>query len=549
MSKIKIFALGGLNENGKNMYVVDVDSNIFIFDAGLQYPADNYYGIDYIIPSYKYIQENKENIKGIFLTHGHDENMGAIVDIIQTIPDIKVYATNLTIKLIQKDLEFDKVEFNNFVTVNAHEKINFGSGLSLFPIAMTHSIPDAVGYALNTKDGIIFYTGDFTFDGAASELYKMDIGKLAYLGKLGVLCLLSESVYAGRADHTSPNHRLKSFIRDILVKNDRRIIFNVLASNIYRLQELFDELSRTNRKVVIFGKRLQSIINECIESNYLKVDTKIFGGLDDIETFNSVILISNEREKPYVNIERILAGYDKFLKIKDTDTVAFLFPSYEITEKIAVNVAEKIAKMGANVITLSKSKHLSMHASKEDLMMMVNIMNPKYYMPVKGEYRFQVMNADAASLVGMKDENILLKQNGEVVEIIDGVLTNSNEKIEAESILIDGKASNDIGELVLKDRELLSHNGVVVISATVSKKTKKLLTAVDVSTKGFLYIKNNKELIEKIREISLSVIEMNITEKYIDKTNIRSSIRDCVGKFIYKETESKPMILTIIQEI
>ena len=549
MSKIKICALGGLGENGKNMYAVDVDNNIFIFDAGLKYPSDTFYGIDYIIPSYDYIKENKEKIHGIFLTHGHDENMGAIVDIIQEIPSIKVYATNLTTRIIKKDLEYNKVSYNNFVLVKAHEKINFPHSLSIYPIAMTHSIPDAVGYALNTKDGIIYYTGDFTFDGAALEGYKMDIGKLAYLGKLGVLCLLSESVYAGREDHTSPNHRLKSFIKEILHKNDRRIIFNVLASSVYRLQELFDELVKTNRKVVILGKRLQEIINECIDGGYLKVDKKIFGGLGDIDTFNSVVLISNEREKPYVNIERIVAGYDKFIKLKDTDTVAFLFPSCELTEKQAVNVAEKIAKMGANVVTLSSKKHLSMHASREDLMMMINIMNPKYYMPVKGEYRHQVMNADAASLVGIKDENIILKQNGEVVCFENGKLVHTEEKVVADSIFIDGKANNDIGQLVLKDRELLSNNGIVVVSTTVDRKSKKLLTNVDVSTKGFLFLKNNSELVNEIRDLSTVVIEKNITAKYIDKNTIRSEIREVVGKHIYKETESRPMIITIIAEV
>lgn len=549
MSKIKVFALGGLNEDGKNMYVVDVDNSIFIFDAGLKYPADSYYGVDYIIPSYSYIKENIKNIKGIFLTHGHDENMGAICDIVQEIPEIKVYATNLTMKLIQKDLEYSKIKYDNFELINAHEKINFGNGISLYPIAMTHSIPDSVGYALHTKDGIIFYTGDFTFDGAASSLYKMDIGKLAYLGKLGVLCLLSESIYAGKADHTSPNHRLKSFIREVLVKNDRRIIFNVVESNVYRLQELFDELSKTNRKVVILGKRLQNTINECIDSNYLDVNKKIFGNINDIDIFNSVILISNELEKPYVNIERILSGYDKFVKIKETDTVAFLFNSTDLTENMAVKITDKIAKMGANVVTLSNKRHLSMHASKEDLMMMVNIMNPKYYMPVNGEYRYQVMNADAASLVGLKDENILLKQNGEVISFVDGKLVETDEKISAESILIDGKANNDIGQLVLKDRELLSQNGIVVVSVTVDRKNKKLLTGVDVSTKGFLYLKNNNELITEMKEISLKVIEQNINPKFIDKTKMRTDIRDVLGKYIYRETESKPMIITVIQEI
>ena len=382
MSKIKIFSLGGLNENGKNMYIVKVNKDIFVFDAGLKYDNDLNLGIDYIIPNFDYLIKNKKNVKGIFLTHGHDGNMGAVPDIISKLPDIPIYGTKLTLEIVKNDMTAEEISKARFKEVRPHSKIDFGPN-ALFPISVTHSIPDAVCYVLYTEDGAIVYTGDFVFDSTMMGAYKTDIGKLAYVGKQGVLCLLAESFYADKVGHTSPNNRVSGFIREVLAENPNRIIATVFPAHIYRVQELFNEISKTHRKIVIMGKSLQEAINRSLEMGYLTVDKSRIGTLNDLDNKDVVVFISDEKEKPFANLERIIKGYDKYIKVKETDTIFITEPSYPGIEKRMAVVMDDIAMLGANAVSLSSKKHLLHHASREDLMLMINLMNPKYYFKTK----------------------------------------------------------------------------------------------------------------------------------------------------------------------
>ena len=550
MSKIKIFSLGGLNENGKNMYVVEVDQDIFVFDAGLKYDNDQNLGIDYIIPNFDYLVKNKKNVKGIFLTHGHEGNMGAVPDILEIIPDIPVYGTKLTQEIVRNDLTTEQLNKAVIKEIRPHSKLDFGKN-ALFPISVTHSIPDAVCYVLYTEDGAIVYTGDFVFDSTMMGAYKTDIGKLAYVGKQGVLCLLAESMYAAKKGHTSPNNRVTDFIREVLNKNENRIIATILPAHFYRIQEIFNEVSKTHRKIVVMGKVLQDMISKAIEENYLTIDQNKIGSLTDLELKDTVVLISDEKEKPFANLERIIKGYDKFIKIKETDTIFITEPSYEGIEKRTAVIMDEIAMLGANAVSLSSKKHLLHHASSEDLMLMINLMNPKYYFPVKGEYRNQYANAEIAEELGISKDNIILKQNGDVVEFINGQMTDSFEHIEVDEVLIDGKSQGDIGDLVLKDREMLGENGIVIISCTLDKETKQILGGPEILTRGFIYVKESQDLLEETKQISRSVIEESIiaNSKRVDYAKIKNEVRDVLGRLFYKETESKPMIITVIQEI
>ncbi len=551
MSKIKIFALGGLNENGKNMYVVNVDEHIFVFDAGLKYGTDNMLGVDYIIPNMDYLVKNRKKVQGVFLTHGHDSNMGAISDLVQLIPEIHIYATKFTMEIVKKDLQEAGIENANLKEIRPHTKIEFTKDLYIFPISITHSIPDSVCYVLYTKDGAIVYTGDFVFDSTMKGAYKTDIGKLAYVGKQGVLCLLSESFYAEKQGHTSPNNRISDFIRDVLRKNEDRIIATILPAHIYRVQEIFNEVMKTHRKIVIMGKGLQDLITKAISMNYLTIDQERIGDLSNLDDKGVIVLISDEKEKPFANLDRILKGFDKYIKLKETDTIFITEPSYDGIEKRYAVILDDIARNNINVVSLSNKKHLLHHASREDLMLMINLMNPTYYFPVKGEYRHQYMNAEVAEELGIPKENILLKQNGDVVEFIDGKLVESTEKIEIDDILIDGKSQGDIGELVLKDREMLGQNGIVIISATLDRQTKKILAGPEVLTRGFIYVKENQDMIEETKNICLETIQNNIDSesKKVDYNNIKNEVRDNLGKYFYRETEAKPMIITVIQEV
>lgn len=547
MSKINIFSLGGLNENGKNMYVIEVDKELYVMDAGLKFADESMFGIDYVIPNIEYLKENKKRIKGIFITHAHDENSGALVDIIKELNGVNVYGAKFTIESIKRDFEDSKLSTACLNVIQPYKLLSFGK-VKIFPVGLSHSMPDNLGYAIYTKDGVIFYASDFVFDALMRGHYQTDIGKLAYIGKQDVLCLLTESIYADKVGHTAPNHRISNLIRETLNKSRGRIIFNVLNSHLYRIQELFNEVSKTDRKIVIMGKRLQTIIDEAISGKYLFINKECIGDLSNINDPDVVILNSNEREKPYFNITKIVNGYDRYIKLKNTDTVFLATPVYEGREKTFYKLLDDISKLDVSVVTLS-SNHLSHHASSEDLMMMIDLMKPKYYFPIKGEYRFLVSNANLASKLGISNDNIILKENGNIARFINGKLVECYDKIPVGDVLIDGDSNDDIGEVVLRDREMLGENGIVIVSATLNKKTKELITGPEILTRGFVYVKDSTTLIESIKEICLDIIVNNCNVKYVDYTKIKNGIRDSLSKYLSNQTGSKPMIITVLQEI
>ncbi len=544
MSKIKIMGLGGLSETGKNTYVVEVDNAIFILDCGLKFATENLYGIDYIIPDFEYLVKNKKKIKGLFLTHGHYENMGATNDLVRMIPNLKVYCTKFT-KYI---LESDGLNPNNIIEIEPHKKINFRD-VSIFPISVSHSTPDAVMYVINTRDGAICYTGDFIIDPLMRGAYDMDLGKIAYVGKKGVLALLQESSFSEKSGHTSPNHRLVGVFREAISHTKNRLMFLVLPTHLYTIQEIFDAAKNTHRKMVVMGKQLQNLIDMAVKEKYLEIQEGLLGDLSNIDDKDAIILMADSKQNPYACISKVLSGYDKFIHLKETDTIVFAEPRYDENEKLLVKIENDLAMHGCEIVSIPKGKTILHHASKEDLMLMIKLLNPKYYMPVKGEYRYMVNNADLASSLGIPDSNILLKQNGDIIEIDNGVLQDNFKNIKINDVLIDGKSNDDVGDLVIKDRQMLSENGIVLISATISKKTREILVGPEVTTRGFIYIKDSKDMINEIKNISLEVITRNITDKYVEYTKIKTEIREELGKYLYNETECKPMIIAVIQEV
>ena len=544
LSKIKIFGLGGLSESGKNSYVVEVDNDIFVFDAGIKFASGNLLGIDYIVPDFSYLVKNRKRIKGLFITHGHKENMGAVKDLIEDIPELKIYATNYT----KFELIEDGVNEENIVLIKPHKKINFGN-ISIFPIAVSHSAPDAVMFVINTKDGAIAYTGDFIIDPSMSGAYDMDLGKIAYVGKQGVLCLLSESSFAEKSGHTSPKHRLIDFYSSVINHHDKRILFSVLPDHLYTIAEIFEAASNSHRKIVIMGKRLQNVVNFSKKEGYLDFNSEILGDLSNINDDNAILLIMDDKTTPYANISKILNGYDKYVTLKNTDTIVFAEPRYDSTEKILVRLQNELSMFGCDIETIPKDKEILHHASREDLMIMIKLTNPKYYMPVKGEYRYMVNNADIASTLKIPESNILLKQNGDVVTFEDGKLIDNFARVKVDDVLIDGSSNDDVGDLVIKDREMLSENGIVLISATIDKRDKVLIVGPEVTTRGFIYVKDSQDMIKEIKHICEEIINSNITPKYVDFNQIKVEIREKLGDYLYQETECKPMIIAVIQEV
>lgn len=547
MSKIKMFALGGLNEVGKNMYVIEVDNEIYVFESGLKYADDRLLGIDYIIPNYDYLIENKNRICGLFLTHAHDEQMGAIPDMISNLDGVKIYGTKYTLDILKEDLATENIHYKHLVEIKPHVKLKIGKN-AIFPISLSHMVPDSVGYVLYTNDGAIFYTGNFVFDSSMQEFYKTDIGKLAYVGKQGVLCLLSESLYADKKGYTSPNHRSYNYLNQIINKSQGRLLVNIYQGQVFRMQELLNVVSKTDKKVVIMGKRLEKNILNSIENGYIKFDKKRIGNIHQIDD-NVMILISDEREKPFNNMKRIVKGYDKFINLKESDTVLFASHVYDGMERTANTLFDMIAKKGVNLITMSSKDFPSLHASSEDLMLMLDLLQPKYYFPVIGEYRHQVANSDIAKQLGYNDKNIILKLNGQVTNFIDGVLTEETGMVKVDDILIDGKTVGDVGELVIKDREMLGENGIVLVVATINKKTKEVISGPEIITKGFVYVKENADLLNEAMKMATDIIKKNTKPLYIDYNKVKMEIRDEIGKYFYSQTESKPVILIIMQEV
>lgn len=545
MSKIKIVGLGGLAESGKNCYVIDIDNNLYIFDCGLKYANSNLFGIDYIMPDFSYLVKNKAKIKGVFITHGHSENMGSVSDLVKVLPKIKIYATKFT-KFVLMEYGINE---NNIIEIKPHKKINFDNNVSIFPISVSHSIPDAVMYVINTSDGAICYTGDFIIDPSMLGVYGMDLGKIAYVGKQGVLCMLAESSFSEKKGHTSPYHQLTEYFKDIIQHNDKRIIFSILPYHLYTITDIFNAARNTHRKIVIMGKKLQNVVNFAIKEKYLIVEKDIIGDLSNIDDNNSILLISDERTNPYANISKILHGYDKYINQKDTDTIVFAEPRYDSNEKTLVKLENELAKFGCNIVNLPNDKIILHHPSSEDLMLMIKLIQPKYYMPVKGDYRYMVNNANLANKLGIDKDNIILKQNGEIVTFDNGNLINDFAKIEVNDILIDGLSNEDIGELVIKDREMLSKNGIVLVSATISKKDKVLLVGPEITTRGFIYVKDSKDLILEIKKLCEKIIVRNITPTYVDYNKIKIEIREELSNYLYAETECKPMIIAVVQEV
>ena len=544
MAKIKIFSLGGLNENGKNTYIIEVNDGIYIFDCGLKYATGNMLGIDYVIPDFEYLIKNRKRIKGLFLTHGHYENMGAVYDLVKSIKELKIYATKFTKFMLLED----GVPEKNIIEITPHKKLNFKE-VSIFPIAVSHSCPDSVMYVVNTKDGAICYTGDFIIDPSMKNAYDMDLGKIAYVGKKGVLALLSESSFSEHVGHTSPSHKLSSYFKDAINKAEGRVLFLALPTHIYTLQDIFNGALNMHRKIVIMGKKMQSTINFCKKEGYLEFPDDILGDLSNVEDQNSILLICDDRENPYASINKIISGYDKFIKLRNNDTVVFAEARYDSNEKALVKVENDLAMHGCKIVPLPKDKNILLHASSEDLMLMIKLLNPKFYIPVKGEYRFMVGNANLASNLGIPNENILLKQNGDVITIENQELVDNFETIKVNDILIDGKSSDDIGELVVKDREMLSENGIVLISATLSKENKVLSVGPEVTTRGFIYVKDSKDMILEIKRISENIIERNIADNFVDYNKIKTEIRSELSKYLYDETGCKPMIIAVVQEV
>lgn len=552
-SKIRILALGGLGETGKNMYVVDVNDKIFILDAGLKYPEEDLLGVDAVIPDIKYLIDHKEKIVGLFLTHAHEEHIGAVPNILKVI-NIPVYGTRFTMALVEDALRDDSENIDDYQLkiIKSANVLTFGDVQVSF-FSTTHSIPDSVGICINTTDGAIVYTADYTFEQNVDKRYQTNFEQLTDIGRKGVLALLSESLSAHNPGHTTGEGRFVYELSEILSLAPGRVIVSVFSSDLQRIQKIINIANEHNRKIAIIGRKMQRIVDIAVKMGYLKFPTpgmllnlKFIDETNDNNLPNLVVLATGERQEPFDALIRMARKLDRLIHIEATDTIVIASPPIPGTEVKAARTTDIVYRTGAKVITINKEFLPSSHASAEDIKLMINLLKPKYIIPVIGEYRHQYAQAKIAENMGYDSENIILLDNGMVVEFEQGDLVNISEEVDVDQILVDGLSVGEISNVVLKDRIALSQDGILLAIATLDAKTKKIIAGPEIVSRGFIYVKDNEEIINNVEQILVTSLN---EAKVFDLNKIKNEVKEKIAKYLYKETKRKPIIMLIINEL
>ena len=552
--KIKVFALGGLDENGKNLYVVEVNDKIFILDAGLKYPTEDLLGVDAVIPDFTYLKENASRIQGVFLSHGHEDHIGAIPQLLSII-NVPVYGTRLTMSLVEDSLTENGLDFKQYklYKIRENNELFFGEIKVTF-FKTTHSIPDSVAICIHTTDGVIVYTSDFTFDQSAKGRYQTNYARISEISKEGVLCLLSESINAEKAGHTSTGTSLQYELDEVFSRASGRIICSLYSSDLHRIQLVIDLAVQYKRKIAIIGRKMQRIVDIAVKLGYLRIPKSMLMNLlyidekNDNNLSNLVVLATGNRYEPFNSLIRMAKHQDRLIHIEKTDTVIIATPPIPGNEIKAARTIDMLYRTGAQVCVINKNLLPSSHASSEDLKLMMNLLKPQYVMPVIGEYRNLVAHAKVAEQMGYHSENIILLDNGDVVEFQQGELVNHTEHIQIDQVLVDGLGVGDIGSVVLRDRQLMANDGIIVVIANLNKNTKEIVAGPQIVSKGFVYEKGNEELYKLLDELVRNIIGQFVTEQYVNWQGLRQELRDKVGKLLFNKTKRKPIIIPIVEE-
>lgn len=550
--KIKIMILGGVRENGKNMYAVQVDEQIFIFDAGLKYPENELLGIDFVIPELTFFEENLEKIAGIFLTHGHADSIGALPYIMKNY-DIPVFGSELTIELakIAVDKENKKHKNQLFHVIDAETEIDFGkTSISFFKT--THSVPGSLGISLKTDAGSIVYTGDFKFDQSATKTYQTEFGRLAELGRDGVLALLSDSSNAESTGENASEREIQDYIIDTFKYHQGRIIVASVASNITRIQQVFNAAAASGRRVLLTGRDLAKIARTALKLGYLTLPTNdILMHTKDLKTVpveDQVILETGKTGEPLKSLQKMATNRHRLIKIDEGDLVFITTTPSHAMETNVAKTADLIYRAGGEVKEIGRDIRSSGHASRKDLQLMLNLLQPEFLIPVQGEYRLLANHSELAVEAGMKPENIFITKNGDslVYENDSFFLT---APVPADDTMIDGSGIGDIGNIVLRDRKVLSDDGIFITAVTIDRKKKKIVAQPKVTTRGFVYIKANRELMNGAISIVEDTIMNNLDNKKFDWNDLKQDVRSALEKFLYDQTHRKPVILPVIMEV
>lgn len=554
MSKIKFCALGGLGENGKNMYLLEVDEKIFVLDAGLKFPSVDLYGVETVYPDISYLVENKKRVQGIFLTHGHEEHIGAIPELLKNM-DVGVFGSHFTISLVELELADKGMDVTKYRLYRMSEDkvLKFGD-ISVSFYRTTHSIPESLGISIDTKDGAIVYAPDFTFSSHSDLKYRTSFVKLIEIAKKNVLAVLAESLGTSNINRVSDDYTLNHTVNDVLT-HSKRVIFTMYSSDLDRIQKIINLSVAKNRRVAIIGRKVQKIINIGMNTGYLKVPDKNLVNLkfrDELIDNNDddlVVIVTGNRHEPFFGVQRMALGQDRLIKLNENDHIVIVSPPVFGTERISTNAIDIINKVGAKVTSISKNLLRSSHADSEDLKMLYQMLNPKYIIPVIGEYRHQYMHKNIALEMGYEEKNIIMLDNGEQIIFEDGVLLEDKENISVGDVLVDGSIIGDINELVLQDRERLSQDGAIVIACFVDLETRKIVSDIAIETKGFMMEDQIEEIMDDLIIYVRKLILQFLKTSRVDLENFHEEFKKDMKKYLQKNTDKAPIVIPGIIDI
>jgi len=550
LKKLNIIPLGGLGEIGKNMTAFRYGDDIILIDAGLMFPEDDMLGIDLVIPDITYLIENQDKLKGIFLTHGHEDHIGALPFILKQL-DVPVYGTALTLGILEGRLEEAGVSTANLNVVKSGDRVRAGV-FKLEFMRVNHSIPDAIGMAIHTPVGLIVHTGDFKIDQTPVDGQVMELNRFAEYGDRGVLLMMADSTNAERPGYTQSEKFVGETFDNEFRYAKNRIIVATFSSNVHRIQQICDTAARYGRKVAVMGRSMVNVVDISLKLDYLKVPEGLLIDIDEIRNYTNdkvVVICTGSQGEPMSALTRMSMGENRKVQIVPGDTVIISAAPIPGNEKMVSNTINHLYMLGAEVVyEKANGVHVSGHASQEELKIMHNLVRPKFFMPVHGEYRHLVKHARLAESLGMDRKNIVIAENGAIVELTREKIC-INGKITAGNVLIDGLGVGDVGNIVLRDRRQLSQDGIMIVVVGVDSATNEIISGPDIVSRGFVYVREAEDLMgeakDKVQAALDKCEEINKTEW----STLKTAIRDSLGRFLYEKTRRRPMIIPIIMEV
>ncbi len=549
---IKVSFLGGLNEVGKNMTLFEYGEDMFLVDCGLAFPDQDMLGVDLVLPDFTYVERNADRIRGIVITHGHEDHIGGLPYLLKVL-NVPVYGTKLTIGLIQGKLrEHGLLNSVSLNVIKPGDVITLG-GFTVEAIHVNHSIPDALGLAIRCEGGTIVHTGDFKIDTTPIDGGMMDLGRLAEIGQEGVLCLMSDSTNAERPGFTESERKVGESFETLFRKaGNNRIIVATFSSNIHRVQQIMNVAASLGRKVALVGRSLENVVSISAELGYLNIPEGIVIDINMINRYPAdklVIITTGSQGEPMSALTRMAFSDHRKVEIHPNDYVIISATPIPGNEKTVSRVVNELMKLGADVVYEKMYEvHVSGHACQEELKMIMGIVKPKYFIPVHGELKHLRKHAGLALSMGIPKENILIADNGRVAEISKKALR-CTSTVPAGRVFVDGYGVGDVGSVVLRDRKHLAQDGLVIVAVCIDRESGMIVSGPDVVTRGFVYVKESEELINAAREVAVEAIEAQTDGGYFDWNSIKASLRDEISHLMYERTKRSPMILPVIMEV